>query len=1681
MLLIMIEKSQTLHKKHYWVSNLHTHLFLIIAVFATNQAAAADVELLHSIQPGQITPAKIVGIEFDSKGVLYALDGEQARLSRIVEDTPETVIDGISLQQQGKAKKQAFSAFALIDDATVAIADSSTAHIALLGLDGTVQANFGEKGKKAGMLKKPHDLAFSINRRAYIADTANHEIAVYSPTGVFLYGLGQGESDPQQRLKQPEFIAIDRQERAYALQAGKKPVISIYEPSGQLIKRFDSLKLKSIFGKQLDLSAMAVAESGWIYLANSGSGKIIQFDWEADKILQSFGSKGSGPGQFRDVTALAIAHDDRLAVVDQRNNKLDIYQVSGAEPSEERAWLANVGDVEFIPLSCQVAYQLENLDVLCLNTKAKKVSILDTAGKERLSLKAAFKAPSRAAYNAKHIVILDKGLVHVFDMQGKLISTFGGSGKKDGQLKKPSDAYIRNKRIYIADSGNKRIQVFSLKGVYLDKFPKAQDKKNPTLVNPSAVAVDANGKVYVADNGRKRILAFSDKYELIYEIGEADKSPGQFKSLADLALDTDNNLYVLTQTGLKEQTVQVYSGPEKVFEFGAYSKKVDTGIGRGLTLSVSPTAKTVVSVFDSIDPKNPGLIAFNYLQVPPPVSELAVAGGESVTELRWQAPPGAYINQYHIYGSEGEGQGYQRLVSVNGPYAKVDYAEDDKPHHTFRVSAVSGFGTEGPLSSARINNFVLAKQQLDEEAVEQAIATLREDLRLNPQQPRAMQLLGKTSLQQGQYAEAAELFARLRGFEGFEQSSINLQIEALYLQQEYSQAMALAQEAIQHAKDDVASYINCGRLSLKIGDPVGGLVCLEDGLKLEASNVDLILLTAESYIQLGTIDQGIKQLEQAIAAAPEDATLWLRAGQLHYDLNRYAEAKTHFEKSLELEPTLNTARLGLANTHLALKEIPQAKTIAMKLAAEEETEATGNYLLGWVALQQEQPGLAVVPLSKATRAQPDNTEAWLALADAYEALKKPEQAETSLRSALETNPDSFAVLKRLGMMLLAKEDYVSAAEYLQQASAQNNKDFAVVYATAEASFLGQQYLQASNWSQQAVALKENDIEALTLAAKVAKQRGKTGQAIEYLKTALTQDKNGYGLHVQLGELYLDNNLYEQAEAALDQAVVIDKNQAQAYVLLGGMFMQRRLFDKAIAAYESAVKHDSGSDNRLALDTAYAEKKRSLEFSSNAPQILLEDLRLQPVFSAAYKQYSEKPVGLVRVRNVSGVEYGNVKVSFEIKGYMDFPTSQTLEKLAPNSNQELSLLAAFNNRVLEIDEDTGVQVEVKLSYVREGRDDAISLSRAMTIYGKNAVVWAEPNMVGSFVTPKDDSLRNFVRQAVNEFKPDAGPLSDNLVTAMTLFNAFSAHGIRYEIDPNNPFADVKVGQVDYVQFGRETLRLKSGDCDDLSVLFSAALENLGIETAVIDVPGHLLMMFSTNLPAEQASQISAQRDLLVIRDDKVWVPLEVTMISTSFAEAWAEGAKKYQQYSAEEKLAVIPLKQAWQEYQPVTLRPSSYELKLPLAERVKPMVQREQAILLQKSLDQQIALFEAVLANNPDDHMARMQIAITYAKNGLYPLAMEALDELTKRDPNNSAVYNNRANIFFQQGDLQRAREAYEQAERLDPSDGGIKMNLALVAYQQGQITQARKKYEQALGLSDELATAYATFGKLLQG
>jgi|GEM_PF-1514245 len=69
-------------------------------------------------------------------------------------------------------------------------------------------------------------------------------------------------------------------------------------------------------------------ERGWMYIVNSGESAIRVYDHNGD-YQHSFGSQGSGPGEFQAISALYIDSANRLLIVDSNQARVTAYSLDG--------------------------------------------------------------------------------------------------------------------------------------------------------------------------------------------------------------------------------------------------------------------------------------------------------------------------------------------------------------------------------------------------------------------------------------------------------------------------------------------------------------------------------------------------------------------------------------------------------------------------------------------------------------------------------------------------------------------------------------------------------------------------------------------------------------------------------------------------------------------------------------------------------------------------------------------------------------------------------------------------------------------------------------------------------------------------------------------------------------------------------------------------------------------------------------------------------------------------------------------------------------------------------------------------------------------------------------------------------------------------------------------------------
>ncbi len=116
----------------------------------------------------------------------------------------------------------------------------------------------------------------------------------------------------------------------------------------------------------------------------------------------------------------------------------------------------------------------------------------------------------------------------------------GSSGSGDGQFSFPAGVAVDSHgNVYVADSGNNRIQKFDSNGTFLAKWDSSG--------SPVDVAVDSTGNVYVVDTLNNRVQKFDSNGTFDKEWGSPGTGIGQFNQPTGVAVDSAGNVYVADQ------------------------------------------------------------------------------------------------------------------------------------------------------------------------------------------------------------------------------------------------------------------------------------------------------------------------------------------------------------------------------------------------------------------------------------------------------------------------------------------------------------------------------------------------------------------------------------------------------------------------------------------------------------------------------------------------------------------------------------------------------------------------------------------------------------------------------------------------------------------------------------------------------------------------------------------------------------------------------------------------------------------------------------------------------------------------------------------------------------------------------------------------------------------------------
>lgn len=471
---------------------------------------------------------------------------------------------------------------------------------------------------------------------------------------------------------------------------------------------------------------------------------------------------------------------------------------------------------------------------------------------------------------------------------------------------------------------------------------------------------------------------------------------------------------------------------------------------------------------------------------------------------------------------------------------------------------------------------------------------------------------------------------------------------------------------------------------------------------------------------------------------------------------------------------------------------------------------------------------------------------------------------------------------------------------------------------------------------------------------------------------------------------------------------------------------------------------------------------SLELEERGHVVRIERVQLIDLFPTLYPGYSRNPIGRVVVSN-RGLNPCQVSIGTTLENYTsNEPALIEWIEVKPGQSESIPVYIYLNESVLtrEISGPVSVKIWCKS---RCDNERVITHFGETILYSGTALTWEDPRKVAAFVFPTSEVVDEFVRETIRNHLDDMPAyLPSALGQAIQLFDTFGETGYQYKPDPHRPFSKAVylADEVDTVQDPVQTISRRTGDCDDLVVLYAACLENLGINTAIADFPGHLFLMF--NLGDDPIS--SELEQLFGIEwDGDIWFPVEMTLIGKPWYMANETGLIQFEAWRDHPNFTVFRISDGWQSYPPVKFPTEIRVVTVNPANRLLAQDYQQIAAELEQRVRRGLSEYQL---NSAADSIN--VLAMEYSRVGLYQAAADLLTANLKNNMESVTFMNNLGNVYAMMGKYNEAVMYLQKALELAPDDADLHINLAYLLHRLKQYEKARMMYLRARNLNPEI-------------
>ncbi|WP_243058769.1 SMP-30/gluconolactonase/LRE family protein [Nocardioides sp. SR21] len=405
-------------------------------------------------------------------------------------------------------------------------------------------------GQDQGKYNHLRRVAIDEDGNVYGADFWGSGFWVFSPTGQVLRAI-EGDSAPAPGVAEPHAVDVNPATGQVYVMDRLNHRIEQFQPDGTYVRKVGAragADAKATFSWP---EGLTVAPNGEVWAIDTRNDQLDRFPSDLSTgTVPRYGSTGTGAQNLNYPSNADVDSSGVVWVVDTRNHRIQKLNPTTGTFSSVGSQGSGAGQLQ---------------DPMGIAVTASAVYVADTGNDrvQKFALDGSFLAEYTGLDGPEGIDVAPDGTVWVADTQNSRLvhlsagladlgDGFGSQGSGDLQFFNPHDLAFGNDKMYVADTYNNRVQVFSMPGPvdppptpltpeYVDQI---SDDGGVAPFYPAGVEI-VDGTWYVADSGGSRVITVDPATGAVTPVAESGLNDPR-----DLELDAaDPTALWVTDTG----------------------------------------------------------------------------------------------------------------------------------------------------------------------------------------------------------------------------------------------------------------------------------------------------------------------------------------------------------------------------------------------------------------------------------------------------------------------------------------------------------------------------------------------------------------------------------------------------------------------------------------------------------------------------------------------------------------------------------------------------------------------------------------------------------------------------------------------------------------------------------------------------------------------------------------------------------------------------------------------------------------------------------------------------------------------------------------------------------------------------------------------------------------------------